>query len=175
MFEQLGPGNRALLGNVADQHHRHPAGLGEVLESGRHLAHLAHRSCDSIDVIENGGLDRIHHHQSRLERFELAEHRVARGFREQQEPLVQTVNPSRAQGHLLGGLLAGHIDDWTVVTGELGCHLQEQRRLADPGLTGEQYQRSWHQSPAENPIEAIETGCGETDRGCRCGFGHRHR
>ncbi len=71
MLEQLGPGDRALLGDVADQHHRHAAGLGEVLETGRHLTHLTHRTGDSIDVIEDRGLDRIHHHQPGFERLEL--------------------------------------------------------------------------------------------------------
>ena len=42
VLEQARPGDGAVLGDVADQDHRHPALLGEVHQAGRRFAHLGH-------------------------------------------------------------------------------------------------------------------------------------
>jgi hypothetical protein len=41
MLERLGPGERAVLGHVADEHHRHATLLGELLQLRGRGAHLA--------------------------------------------------------------------------------------------------------------------------------------
>ena len=41
VLEDAGPGDRAVLGDVADEEHRDAPGLGHLDQGGRHLAHLA--------------------------------------------------------------------------------------------------------------------------------------
>ena len=56
-------GDGAVLGDVADQHQREFARLGELdqLEAGG--AHLRHRAGRAVDRVEPHGLDRVDHHQ----------------------------------------------------------------------------------------------------------------
>ncbi len=56
----------AVLGDVADQHDREFAGLGELDQLEAAGAHLAHRAWRTVDRVEPHGLDRIDHHQRRI-------------------------------------------------------------------------------------------------------------
>ena len=81
VLEKFGPGDVALLGHVPDQDHRDRAGLGEVLKPGRHLANLAHRAGDRIEVLAGLGLDRVHHDELRRAVLESAPSPHRRRFR----------------------------------------------------------------------------------------------
>ena len=67
-----------------------------------HLADLAHRTCHGVDIIEDRGLDRVHHHQAGLQFFDLSEDRVARSLGQQQEVGAEAVDPACSQGDLFG-------------------------------------------------------------------------
>ena len=86
-------GQRALLGDVAHQHHRRAAGLGEAREVRRAFAHLRHRAGRRGELVGIDGLDRIDHRDRRargvergqdLLQLDLGQHlhlRAARGPR----------------------------------------------------------------------------------------------
>ena len=56
-----GPGQRAFLGDMADQHDAGAAGLGGAREVGRAFAHLRHRAGRGGELVGVDGLDRIDH------------------------------------------------------------------------------------------------------------------
>ena len=58
-----------------------------------------------------------------------------------------------AHPHLRGRLLAGDVEDSVPLPGRLRGHLEQQRGLADAGLTGQQDRRARDHAAAEHPVE----------------------
>ena len=109
VLQQPGPGDRAVLGDVADDDHRHPAPLGHPDQRAGHLAHLGHPAGGAVGL---GGADRLHRvedHQRRRDLLDVAEHRAQVGLGGQVELVGQRVGPAGPQPHLGGGLLAGDV------------------------------------------------------------------
>ena len=63
VLEQFGPGDAAVLGDMADEHHRDPGLLGSMDQAGRRLAHLGHPPGGAADLAGVDGLDRVHDEQ----------------------------------------------------------------------------------------------------------------
>ena len=59
VLERLGPGDRAVLRHVADQHDRDPVALREVHQPQRRLADLADAPAAPVELVDGRGLDRV--------------------------------------------------------------------------------------------------------------------
>ena len=60
-----GPGDGAVLGDVADEEGRHPGALGEGHQPARHLAHLGDAARRAAQLRQEHGLDGVDHQRAR--------------------------------------------------------------------------------------------------------------
>jgi hypothetical protein len=90
-------------------------------------------------------------------RLDVREQLLDAGLRQHDHRLVtpQTVG---AQLDLLGRLLAGHVERVEASLGELGEHLETDRRLADAGIAAEENDRSGDDAATEDAVELGEPG-----------------
>ena len=65
VLERLGPGDRAVLGHVADEDHGDPVALGEVHQAQGRFADLADAPGRAVEVLDRRRLDGIDHDQPR--------------------------------------------------------------------------------------------------------------
>ena len=111
--------------------------------------------------------------------LDVAEHRAEVGLGGEVELVVDAAGAVGAQPHLGGRLLAGDVERAQPRAGGLRGHLEQQRRLADAGLAGQQHRGAGHQAAAEHPVElghAAGAGQGVLDRDLpdrHRGRGHR--
>ena len=122
VLERLGPGERPVLGHVADEHHRHAVLLGIRLEQRRAAADLANRAGRAFELVGGHRLDRVDDDQRRggcLRRGDDALH----GCLGQDVDLLAGAPPQtrrgarRASAQLCRGLLAGRVQDAPVPDG----------------------------------------------------------
>ena len=59
VLERLGPGDRAVLGDVPDEDDGDPVALGQVHQAQRRLAHLADAAGRAVELVDGRRLDRI--------------------------------------------------------------------------------------------------------------------
>ena len=153
-----GPGQAAVLGDVADQHRGHRAVLGRADQPVGALAHLGDRAGRRRQLAgrTRSGWSRRHH--VGLHRVDVLEQRRQRRLGHQPQVGRQRAEPLGPQAHLLGRLLGGDVEAAAAVLGQPGQRLQEQRGLADAGLAAEQGDRAGHQAALEHPVELAEVG-----------------
>ena len=150
VLERLGPGDRAVLGHVADEDHRDPVALGEVHQAERRFADLADAAGRAVELVDGRGLDRIDDDERRSldratstirptscsarTRTPLARRRrrAARGARPAAGPGPATPRPTAYSTPRAVGRRAG----------EPGRGLEQERGLADPGLAAEEDERA---------------------------------
>ncbi|MNV44792.1 hypothetical protein D3C71_1365610 [compost metagenome] len=131
--------------------------LGQARQLRRAFAHLRHRPWRGAEFAAVEGLDRVDDGNGGL----LLRHRGLDGFqpdfRQQIDIARLQAQPARAQRHLLGGFLAGHIQH-VGGFGKRGQRLQQQRRLADAGITADEHHRAGDQAAAQHTVELFESG-----------------
>ena len=150
-------GHRAVLGDVADQDGRQRPFLGHRGQRGRHLPDLGHPARHPVHV---GGGDRLHRvddQQPGPDGVDVPEHGVKVGLGGQEELLADRADPVRARPHLGGGLLAGDVQHRPGLRDQRP-RLQQQGRLAHPGLARQQQHRARHQAAAEHPVQLVQAG-----------------
>ena len=107
MLEHPRPGDIAVLGDMADQHRRDAALLGDRDQRRGDGPDLGDAAGDALGARRRDGLHRVDHQQSGLDRVEMAEHGFEIGLGGQVEALVQRAQPLGPQPDLAGRLLAG--------------------------------------------------------------------
>jgi hypothetical protein len=158
VLERLGPGDRAVLGDVTDEDRRRAGGLGVRHEARRALAHLRQRAGDRIELPGVHGLDRVEREHRRLERACVVQHLVDVGLGDQREPRIGGAEPARAHRHLRDRLLARRVQDAAIAPGQTAERLGEQRRLADARIAAEEEQAAGDQTAAQHAIEFGDPG-----------------
>ena len=103
------------------------------------------------------GLHRVDDEQVGLDRVDVAEDRGQVGLGGEEEVVAQGADAVGPQPHLGGGLLAGDVERRGRL-GEPRGHVEQQGRLADAGLAGQQHHRAGHQAAAEHPVELVDAG-----------------
>ena len=146
------PGDRAVLGDVADEDGRDAALLGDPDQRGRDLADLADVARRPVDLGARDGLHGVDDEQVGLDLVDVAEDGGQVGLGGEVEVVVQRADAIGAQPHLGRGLLAGDVER-AAGLGEPGGDVEQQRRLADARLAREQHHRAGHQAAAEHPVE----------------------
>ena len=117
VLEQPRAGDRAVLGDVADQHRRDAALLGDPDEGVGDLAHLGDAACGAVDLGWRDGLHRVEDEQARLDGVDLAEDRAEVGLGGEPELGVDGADAVGAQPHLGDRLLAGDVQRADAVRG----------------------------------------------------------
>ena len=143
-----GPGDLAVLGDVADQDGGDAALLGDRDQRGGDRPDLGDAAGHALGAGRGDGLHRVEHQQARLDRVEVAEHGRQVGLGGQVEPLVQGAHALGAQPDLADRLLAAdHRATWLPAPAA-HCWATSSSRvdLPTPGLAGEQ-----HHAPGTRP------------------------
>ena len=95
------PGQRAVLGDMADEHDDDAALLGEAHQLRRRFAHLAHGAGRAGQLLGVHGLNGVDHHQPRPARLGAGHDTLHRRLRHQRQRRLGQTQPARAQGDLL--------------------------------------------------------------------------
>ena len=153
VLEHPRAGDAAVLGDVADHHRRDALGLRDPHQGGGDLLDLGHPAGHAVDVGRADGLHRVDDQQLGADLVDVAEHRAEVGLGGEVELVVDRRRAVGPQPHLRGGLLAGDVEHPQPGPRGLRGDLEQQRRLADPGLAGEQHGGAGHHTAAEHPVE----------------------
>jgi hypothetical protein len=178
VFEHAGTGERAVLGDMTDEHDRHasmPGFLDEVMST---LAHLHDRPRSRPDVGVDHGLDRVDHYEVRHDcierRHDVRQHRLG----EQPQRRLQRPEALGAAPHLMGSFLGRHVQRPPADAGVPSGGTEQQCGLAGARLASNQRDRPGHQPTAEHPVELGDArryrrGPCAVDGGDRHGHGGR--
>ena len=152
--------HRALLRDVPDEQHRNPGRLGQRGQRARDGANLGDTADDAVDVRGEHRLHGIDDQQARLDLLDVAEDGGEVGLGGEEDALVYRAGPIGTQPHLTRRLLARDVERSAIGrrSGPPMHHLEQQRRLADSGLAGEEHDRTGDEAATQNTIELVESG-----------------
>ncbi len=157
MLQHARAGQRALLGDVADQEDRRAALFGEAHQQRRTLAHLGHAAGCRLQLLGEDGLDRVDHHHLGLFLTRGGDDRLDAGLGHHLQLVLWQVQAPRAHGHLLLRLLAGNVQRRETLS-DIAQGLQQDGRLADAGVAADQHHRTIDQATTEYPVELAGGG-----------------
>ncbi len=168
MLHHARAGDLTVLGDVADQHHRDAAFLGQPDQFAGAGADLGDRTGTGFMSVAPQRLNRIDHHQ--IEGFALQplQDVAQRCLGRQVDGSVGHAHAVGARADLLDGLLAGDIGAASATTRRLAADLQQKGGLADPGVAAQQDRRAGHDAAA---ADAVELGDASRDPFQAWGFG----
>jgi hypothetical protein len=126
VLEHARPGERALLGDVPDQHRAHRALLGEAHQPVGALAHLRHRPGCRTEVGVEHRLDGVDGDHVGLHGLDVGEHVREGGVGHEPQVGWQGTEALRAQPHLLGRLLGRDVEASLARLGRAGQGLQQE-------------------------------------------------
>src|SRR5262245_50371038 len=158
MLERLRPREVAVFGNVTDENGRNvlPFRGKQKLRGG--FTDLPDAARRRLELDGKNRLYRIDDDERGLEASDFFEDAFDARFRKQVEGRCTDAQPVAAALDLVLGFLARRIEDWSDVGGEMGCRLQQQRRLANARFATEQHERTRHDAPAQDAIELPDAG-----------------
>ena len=154
VLEDARAGDRAVLGDVADEHRGDVAGLGDPDQRGGDLLHLGDPAGHAVDVGRprwSGSSRRPGASGRTCSMWVSTAPRSVSAARKSSSwtPPVRSARSRTCDG----GLLAGDVEGAALVARGLGGHLEQERALADSRLAGQQDRRTGDQPAAEHPVE----------------------
>ena len=148
-----------VLGDVADEDDRGARFLREPGERLRRGANLGHRTGRAFDPVGPERLDGIDDDEMRGRAvLQRCEDDLGIGLAGEQHIAVADAEPLGAKPDLRHRLFARDVDDALAMLGHLRRRLEQQRRLADPGIAADQNRRAHHETAAEHAIQFVEAG-----------------
>ena len=114
MFQNLRPGDAALLCYMADQDYRHPRFLGKAEQEGGSLLDLGNRARRRLHILRKHGLDRINDHQVGHDFTSLLKNILHQGFAVDEAIGVVSSDASCTKFHLTGAFLTGDIKSFQM-------------------------------------------------------------
>ncbi len=160
VLDELGAGQRALLGDMPDQNDRRAAGLGQVNQVHAAIAQLRDRPRRGGKLRLVNHLDRIDDGHGRLMPRDLMKNSLDVRFGQDQKLIRFDAQSSGPQGGLAGRFLAGDVKH----LGRVGRRrhrvgdLKQESRFADARLPADQHDRAGNDSAAEHAIEFGDAG-----------------
>ena len=162
VLEHPRAGDRAVLGDVPDEQHGDAARLGHLDERGGHLAHLGDVAGRALDLGAADGLHGVDDDQLGLERVDLAEHGGEVGLAGEVERAGHRLDALGAGAHLRRRLLAADVEHPALAVlagaGGPGRDVEQQGRLADARLAGDEHHGAGHEAATEHPVELRHPG-----------------
>ena len=157
VLEHARAGDRAVLGDVADEEHRDATGLRGLDQRGGDLAHLGDVAGGALDLGAADGLHGVDDDEVGVERLDLAEHRREVGLAREVEGAGHRLDALGTGAHLCGGLLTADVEDAPLAVlaraGGPGGDVEQERGLADAGLAGDEDDGSRDDAAPEHPVE----------------------
>ena len=138
MLENLRAGDEAVLGDVADQDHRHAAFFGEAQQRGGHLLDLAHGTGGRFDGVGVHRLHGVHDHQVGHHLTCLLDHGVDQRLAEDGTIAIVAAQALGTHAHLFGTLLTGDVKRTQVLAAQR--NLQAEGGLSDARLSADEHQ-----------------------------------
>ena len=181
MLQRSRPGDRTVLGHVADQQRRHGPLLGDPDQRRGDGSELGDAPGRRVDVVASDGLHRVDHQQVGLNRLDVAQHGRQLHLGGEQQQVLEGAGALATKPDLGRRLLARDVEGAGATAGRLRGDLEQQRRLADARLPGEQQDAPGDDPSTEHPVELADAGRtarvglgGDLrDRHCRCRDGSR--
>jgi hypothetical protein len=136
--------DRTVLGDVPDQDGGQRPLLREAGQDVRHRPHLGDTAGRPVDPVGGDRLHRVDDEQPGIHLVDVSKHRVEIGLGGQEEPFADRADPVRPGAHLGGGLLPGDVQHRARLSDQR-ARLEQQGRLAHPGLARQQQDRARHQ------------------------------
>ena len=153
MFEQAGPGQRAVLGHMTNHQE---GGSGTPRRGGEQrgaLANLGHASGRRLHPIAMHGLNGIDQHQIRGQFFPMPEQRLHPGLGQKADIPGHLIEAIGAQPDLRRALLTADVEHLAAPGLNPAGHLKAQGGLAHPGFAPEQGHRTRDRAAPQNAIE----------------------
>ena len=152
-------GDRAFLGDVADEEHCAACRLRHAHEHAGAFAHLRHaaRRAGHIGAVHR--LDGVDDHVVRLDLLPAALGFVHRIFAEDEQIVALDAKASGAHLDLARRFFAGNIEHACAGCGKVFARLQEQGRFADTRVAAHEHQRAFHHAAAKHAVEFADA-CG---------------
>jgi hypothetical protein len=157
VLEHARPGQRALLGDVADEEQRGAALLGVARELGGAFAHLGDRAGRGLQRVAPQRLDRVDHRDGGLLLAQHVQDAFEVDLGQQLERGGVEVQPARAQRDLLARFLAADVERRRARR-QVRQRLQQQRRFADARVAADQHHAAGHQPAAQHAVEFLDAG-----------------
>ena len=157
VLEHARPGQRAVLGDMADEHHAGAADLGMARELRRAFAHLRHRARRRGQLLGVQRLDRIDDAEVRRLGLQREQDLLQLDLGQHAHLLAVQPEPARAQRHLRAAFLAGDVQHAHLPRQAVG-RLQQQRALADAGVAADQHHAAADDAAAERAVELVLAG-----------------
>ena len=175
VLEGLGPGDRAVLGHVPDEDDRDALALGEVHQADGRLADLADAAGRAVELVDRRGLDRVDDDERRSH----AVGRPRRSTRCRARPGPRRAARDRPRAGRAARRAGGpgrptpRRSRTAPAAADAGGDLEQQRRLADPGLAADAGRASPGTSPppstrSSSPMP-VGQRAGRRPRRCRPG------
>ncbi len=124
VFQHLGAGEAAVLGDVADEKGRQVVALGGEQELRRGFAHLADAARRRLELEREHRLDRVDDEEPGPHPPDFLENPLDAGFGEQEQRRVADAEALPAGLHLMLRFLTRRVQHRPVRPGEIGRHLQ---------------------------------------------------
>ena len=153
VLERLRAGDAPLLGDVPDEEQRAAAALGVLDEPLGAGAHLPHRPGQARQLLAVQRLDGVDEERFGLRLLGGGEDRLDDGLAGDQQAGVAAAQPLGPQPQLARRLLGAGVEHPPAGPRQRVGDLQQQRRLADPRLAGEQHRAPGHHAAAEHAVE----------------------
>ena len=159
VLEHARPGQRPLLGDVANQEHRDLQAFGDLPDLLGRLANLGDRSGRRAELRRVQRLYRVDHAHLGLLGLERGEHDVEIGLRDHRHGQgLAAAEPLGAQTDLRRRLLGRDVQRAPPRRAHVGKRHRRQRRLPDPRGAADQHQRPGHDAAAEHGVELADAG-----------------
>ena len=180
MLQQPRASHRPVLGHVSDDDHCHAAPLGDSNQRTCHFSDLRDAARGSIGLSRTNGLNRIEHHEGRLNLVDVPENGCQIGLGCQIELISYGIGAARAESDLGGRFLARDIQGGMSLACPAGRDLKQQGGLSDAGLAREEHHHARYQAVAEHAVKLGYAGASMSrqlgaDAADRHSFRRRHR
>ena len=149
-------GERAFLGDVADQHDGRAARLGGARQLRRAFAHLRHRAGRGGELVGVERLDRVDHAEGRALGLERGEDLLELDLGQHAHLRAVEAEPARAQRHLGTAFFAGDVEHVHPRADSASTRLQQQGGLADARVAADQHHAAGDDAAAEHAVEFLD-------------------
>ena len=157
MLQNLGAGNRAIFGDMADEKNRDVMLFTGAQQGGGAIAHLADGAGCAGTARRVDCLHRVNDHQRRLHRFDLLDNLLDFDLREHKQFVVLDPQSRGAPPDLMSALLGANIEHRANIARHIGSHLQQNCRFADPRFAADEDTATRHNPTAQHAVQLLNT------------------
>ncbi len=158
VLEHFGASQTAILRHVADEHGRDVLILGGEQKLRRGLANLTDAARRRLKFVRPDSLHGIDDDERGRQARDLFEDPLDTGLRQQVQRRIAHTEPVATTLHLMLRLFGRGVENRTDLAREVRGGLEQQRRLADAGLSSEQDERPGDDAATEHAVELVDAG-----------------